>query len=342
MQTKAETEEAQQTSSRKKDHIDLAFKSQVANETDGRFYYEPLLSPHPQPLKPVPFLGKKMKAPIWISSMTGGTELAHKINHNLAQACKEFGLGMGLGSCRILLGDDTYLKDFSLRPVLGDDCPFYANLGIAQLEQEIANKSMKRVIELVKKLDADGLIIHVNPLQEWLQPEGDKIAKAPIDTIRIVLDKVKFKVIVKEVGQGMGYESLKALFQLPLAAVDFAAHGGTNFSKVELLRSNQQQQDLFNNVANIGHNAPEMVELTNRVLKKVGKKALVKEVIISGGVKSFLDGYYLMNKLHCRSIYGQGSAMLEHAQHSYEQLREYVAGQVRGLELAKAYLRVKE
>lgn len=341
MRKKAESKETKQFASRKKDHIELAFKSQEGIQTDDRFYYEPLLSAHPQALKPTAFLGKEMKAPIWISSMTGGTELAHKINHNLARACKEFGLGMGLGSCRILLEGDTYFKDFNLRPVLGDDRPFFANLGIAQVEQELANKSVKRIEELIKRLEADGLIIHVNPLQEWLQPEGDKISKPPIDTIRALLEKVKFKIIVKEVGQGMGYESLKALFQLPIAAVDFAAHGGTNFSKVELLRSNKQQQTLFSEVAHIGHSATEMVGLTNQVLSELGKKTLCKEVIISGGVKSFLDGHYLMESLQCKSIYGQGSAMLERARNSYDELQEYVAGQIKGLELAKAYLRVK-
>ncbi len=329
------------TSSRKKDHIALAFKSQKDIAADNRFYYEPLLSAHPTPLKPIDFLGKRLKAPLWISSMTGGTELAYKINHNLARACREFGLGMGLGSCRILLEDNSRFKDFNLRPVIGDEQPLFANLGIAQVEQELSNKSVKRVEELVKRLDADGLIIHVNPLQEWLQPEGDKIGSPPIETIKVFLDKVKFKVMVKEVGQGMGPESLKALFRLPLAAVDFAAHGGTNFSKVELLRSNKNHQELYENVADAGHSANEMVDFTNRILQELGEKALCRQVIISGGVKSFLDGYYLTSKLQCSSIYGQGSAMLERAKDSYGQLHSYIEGQIRGLELANAYLRVR-
>jgi isopentenyl-diphosphate delta-isomerase len=84
-----------------------------------------------------------------------------------------------------------------------------------------------------------------------------------------------------------------------------------------------------------------MVGFTNEILKELGNKALCSEVIISGGVKSFLDGHFLMSKLQCRSIYGQGSAMLERARNSYEQLHNYIEGQVRGLELANAYLRVK-
>lgn len=341
MKTDSAKEPEEQASSRKRDHIELAFRSQEGIEADRRFYYEPLLTAHPSPLKPITFLGKKMHAPLWISSMTGGTELAFTINHNLARACREFGLGMGLGSCRMLLGGDTYFKDFNLRPLMGDDRPLFANLGIAQVEQELASKSVRRLEELVNRLGADGLIIHVNPLQEWLQPEGDQIQNPPIATIRALLDRVKFKVIVKEVGQGMGYESLSALFQLPLAAVDFAAHGGTNFSKVELLRSNRHQQQVYENIARIGHSAEEMVGFTNRILKELGKKALCRQVIISGGVKSFLDGYYLISKLQCRSIYGQGSAMLERARNSYEQLRQYIEGQIKGLELAYAYLRVR-
>lgn len=329
------------TASRKKDHIVLAFKSQENITLDDRFRYEPLLSAHPSPLEPFTFLGKNMKAPIWISSMTGGTELAFKINHHLARACKEFGLGMGLGSCRVLLEDNSRFKDFNLRPVVGEEQPFYANLGIAQVEQELANKSVKRVEELVKRLEADGLIIHVNPLQEWLQPEGDKIQKPPIETIKAFLDKVKFKVIVKEVGQGMGPESLKALFQLPLAAVDFAAHGGTNFSKVELLRSDKSQMEFYENVAHVGHSAAEMVDFANQALNDLGEKALCREVIVSGGVKSFLDGYYLTSKLQCKCVYGQGSAMLERAKNSYQQLHAYIEGQIRGLELANAYLKVR-
>ncbi|MDX5320202.1 MAG: isopentenyl-diphosphate delta-isomerase, partial [Bacteroidota bacterium] len=101
------------TSDRKKDHIELAFASRLAADAcDPRFYYEPMLAPHPkkQAIVPTLFLGKMFRFPLWVSSMTGGTKEAGTINRNLAQAAKAFGFGMGLGSCRIILEDDTYLK----------------------------------------------------------------------------------------------------------------------------------------------------------------------------------------------------------------------------------------
>jgi isopentenyl-diphosphate Delta-isomerase len=330
---------------RKRDHIEMAFRSQVQHgEVDGRFYYEPLLSAHPQPgsLLPFSFLGKTLRAPLWVSSMTGGTDWAHTINHNLARACAEFGMGMGLGSCRSLLFSDDTLEDFAVRHLIGDDLPLYANLGIAQLEQLIDNQQLWRVTDLLDKLQADGLIIHVNPLQEWLQPEGDRFQRPPFDTITTILEQMpELKIIVKEVGQGMGYESLRVLFQLPLQAVDFAASGGTNFAKLELLRSSPANQAIYEQLAQVGHTAEEMVHFTNQLKEELGDKMLCRQVIISGGVTSFLDGYFLTNKLHLPSVYGQASGFLKHARGEYDELRDYVAAQVRGLELAEAFLKIK-
>lgn len=331
--------------SRKQDHIELAFQSQIdRNQLDNRFYYEPLLSGHPSVAENLAtnFLGKKMKVPIWVSSMTGGTELAHTINHNLARACKDFGMGMGLGSCRSLLFSDEMLKDFDVRDKIGPDLPLYANLGIAQLEQLVEQKELHKISTLLDKLRADGLIIHVNPLQEWLQPEGDRFNQAPIETIRAILDQLSINVIVKEVGQGMGYESLKALFQLPLEAVDFAANGGTNFAKLELLRSTSARHELYQQLAFVGHSAEDMVNMTNNLVDELGPKMRCKQVIISGGIKHFLDGYYLNSKLKLNSVYGQASGFLKHAQEDYTTLYDYIHTQIEGLALANAYLRIRE
>ncbi len=330
---------------RKRDHIELAFRSKVEEaQLDRRFYYEPLLAAHPAPgsLPPLSFLGKTLRVPLWVSSMTGGTDWARTINTNLARACREFGMGMGLGSCRSLLFSNDTLTDFDVRHLIGEEHPLYANLGIAQLEQLIEREELERVTELISKLRADGLIIHVNPLQEWLQPEGDRFKKPPLETIIQVLEALpQVRFIVKEVGQGMGPESLRALLKLPLAAVDFAAGGGVNFALLELLRSDPGKLEAWQPMAQVGHAAEEMAEMCNRLILELGAERKCGQLIISGGIRNFLDGYYLTQKVSLPAVYGKASGFLLHARGDYEALRRYVETQVRGLEIANAYLRVK-
>lgn len=326
---------------RKKDHIELAFKSQTPDlMIDERFNYEPLLSAHPsEELKEFHFLGKTLRTPIWVSSMTGGTELAGKINGNLAKACREFGMGMGLGSCRIILEDDKYLSDFNVRDIIGDDLPLYANLGINQLELILKSKKIDVINNLILKLHADGLIIHVNPLQEWLQPEGDRLGRPAVEVLREFLEVTNIKVIVKEVGQGFGPKSLSELMKLPLSAVDFGAYGGTNFAKLELLRQEEENAGQLEAFSSVGHSAGEMVDIINTII--VGGEVNCREIIISGGIKNFLDGYYLINKIKLPAIYGQASALLKYAMESYDALRAYILSQIKGLAFADAFLTLK-
>lgn len=330
-------------SDRKKDHIALAFESRVTqDQIDQRFYYEPIAQAHPidHALLEMIFLGKPFKAPIWVSSMTGGTGLAKTINQNLAKACGEYGLGMGLGSCRQLLESDEYLADFQVRKWMHDQ-PLYANLGIAQLEQLIANNQMSKITELILKLEADGLIVHVNPMQEWLQPEGDRFVFPPLDTIKRLIDALPCKMIVKEVGQGMGPKSLKSLIELPLEAIDFGANGGTNFALLELLRADPKTAENFMPLANIGHSALEMVEMVNYFMGHEGVDKQCTQFIISGGIQDFLDGFYHMSKMTSPSIYGQASGFLKHAMANYEDLQCYVEAQIKGLALANTFLTAK-
>ncbi len=332
-------------SSRKKDHIELAFQSRIAKDNlDDRFYYEPLLAAHPSQNKDVSFtfLDKIMRAPLWVSSMTGGTELAGVINKNLAKAAHDFGFGMGLGSCRSLLFSNEYFEDFNVRDIIGDDLPLYANLGIAQVEQLFKQNKQFLIPELIKKLRTDGMIIHINPFQEWLQPEGDRFIDPPLVTLNKVLDSYPdMKLIVKEVGHGMGPESLKALFKLPLSAVEFAANGGTNFSRLELLRSDEDKRAYYAGLANIGHSAMQMVQMTNNIVESLGDNCICKEIIVSGGILDFLDGFYLINKLSSSAIYGQASAFLKYARQDYDALYKFVTAQVEGLRLAKNFLKVR-
>ena len=328
---------------RKKDHIELAFLSQISRqEIDRRFNYEPLLRAHSETgWPPFTFLGKTFRIPLWVSSMTGGTKMAHTINHNLARACHEFGMGMGLGSCRILMDNDRYLPDFDVRKLIGDEQALFANLGIAQMETFTVSHDYDPVIRLVEKLKADGLIIHVNPMQESLQPEGDRLNVPPIEVIADAVDKLPFPVVVKEVGQGMGPESLRQLLSLPLAAIDFAAFGGTNFARLELMRASETEKELYGPLALVGHDAFQMVDMLNAILQDISDPPC-KQVIISGGIKSFLDGYYLMGKLRLPSVYGQASSFLKYARGDYQELRLYISMQVKGLLLARDFLTVKK
>ncbi len=329
---------------RKKDHIDLAFRSQTPiHDIDDRFYYEPILSGHPSEdaIPSTRLLNHIFKIPVWVSSMTGGTATARTINFNLAKACKQFGMGMGLGSCRSLLYSNDTLEDFNVRHLIGEQ-PLYVNLGIAQVAELVEEGAYYKMKELVDKLSADGLIIHINPLQEWLQPEGDRYEAPPLDVIRKVLDHLDVPVIVKEVGQGMGPASLKALLGLPIQAIDFAAHGGTNFSKLELLRSDEHRVETLSPLVRVGHSAIEMVHMINQCIEEMGSMRQCHEVIVSGGIKNYLDGYYCLDSLSLPAVYGQASSFLRHAQIGYEPLERYIEGQISGLKMSYAFLKARK
>lgn len=336
-------------STRKSDHLNLAVQAQVdATKVDTRFNYEPLLSAHPQDaIAEVEarfsqtWAGKTLRAPLWISSMTGGTKKAAEINIRLARVAGEFGLGMGLGSCRPLLESEESIKDFQLRPYLGAQSLFMANLGIAQVEQLIEDKELSRLEDLVGLLETDGLIVHVNPLQEWFQPEGDRLKKPALESIQTLLEKASFPVMVKEVGQGMGPASLRELMKLPLLAIDFGAFGGTNFSQLEVLRDQSQKMSPFVELARVGHTAEEMVYFVNELLAELDEQVKCRSFIISGGIQSSLQGFYLMEQLEASSVYGQAKAFLEAADRGEEELRVFVKDQLTLLAAGARFLSPK-
>ncbi|KKL93116.1 hypothetical protein LCGC14_1877960, partial [marine sediment metagenome] len=135
--------------------------------------------------------------------------------------------------------------------------------------------------------------------------------------------------------------SLKALLKLPLEAIEFAAYGGTNFALVELMRADDQVRKFYEPASQVGHDAVEMTETINRLID-TEKETRCRQLIISGGIKSFLDGYYLIKKSKLPAIYGQASSFLQYARGDYKILREFVSHQVSGLRLAEAYLTLKE
>lgn len=321
--------------SRKRAHLEMASRAQTASASlDGRFDYEPMFFSHPptDATWASSFQKKKLNYPLWISSMTGGTQHAREINENLARLTGEHKLGMGLGSCRALLESQDRLKEFQVRKLLGEQ-PLYANLGVAQLEELVETSQTQKIDELIAQLEADGIIIHINPLQEWFQPEGDRYLMSPLETLTRFLDTSKVNVIVKEVGQGMGPKSLKALLDLPIKGIEFGAFGGTNFSLLESLRSSEDGGKTP--FINVGHSALEMVQILNALPTRD------KEFIISGGIKNILDGYELKMKFRPNALIGMAHGFLNPAMESYESLQKYFAGLRESLLTARGILSVK-
>ena len=326
------------TSKRKDDHIHLAKKSAIdACSMDSRFNYEPMIAAHPKDadISSVVF-GKKVDAPFWVSSMTGGSERAFELNRTLAKMVGRYKIGMGLGSCRCLMNGNDRFEDFNLRPILGDEVPFFGNIGIAQLEEINSNKQVSDFfLGQLRDLGVDGLIIHVNPMQEWLQPEGDRYYQAPIDTIKKFIDSnSSLKIIVKEVGQGFGPASMKELLKLPISGVEFGAFGGTNFSRLEILRSKRESHQ--RELALVGHNIDEMISYYNQ------SDVQGMDVIISGGITNFLDGHYYQQILKANSVIGMAGTFLKHAVDGEEALHYFMEQQMEGVKFASTFLTLKE
>ncbi len=174
------------------------------------------------------FLGARLRAPVLIGSMTGGAELSGTINRNLAAAAQQLGVGMMLGSQRIMLDNGSASTSFSVRDV-APDVLLIGNIGLAQLDERM-------VPDLVKALDhvgANALAVHTNPLQEAMQHEGDTDFSGSVSRLRDIAGSIGYPVILKEVGHGIGAAAAAELVDCPIAAVDVAGAGGTSWARVE-------------------------------------------------------------------------------------------------------------
>lgn len=326
---------------RKEGHIALSSSSQtLSNTKDPRFFYEPLFY-HQQKIDfSRSVLGKRVAHPLWISSMTGGTNRAKGINQNLAQVAQEFKLGMGLGSIRPLLYSDERLIDFDVRKFLGPDLPLLGNIGIAQVE-ELHNLSKLNILdELCQRLELDGLFIHLNLLQEWFQPNGDVLRTNPLELLKMVVGKIRTPILIKEVGQGIGPKSLSQLLELPISGIEFAAYGGTNFSLIEQKRQNEKFSD--HPLVFVGHTADEMMDSLLSLAEKnplIQRKLNDTLIIASGGVRNFLDGYYAIEKMKqlTPALYAHAKEFIVRA-HSKELLESFVASELKGLDMAHRVL----
>jgi isopentenyl-diphosphate delta-isomerase len=177
--------------------------------------------------------GKRLKTPLLISSMTGGTAEAHQINRTLATAAEEAGLAMGLGSMRPAIEDKSLGYTYQVRDV-APNILLFANLGAVQLNYGYGLDHCLRAVELCQ---ADALILHLNALQEAVQPEGDGNFAGLLGKIEEVCRYLPVPVIAKEVGWGFSKQAARLLANAGVAAIDVAGAGGTSWSQVEMHRA---------------------------------------------------------------------------------------------------------
>lgn len=224
--------------------------------------------------------GKKLEMPLVIASMTGGSEHGRAINTNLAIAAETCGVAMGLGSQRIGLEKQDAKDTFELVRKHAPHAFLIANMGAVQLNYGHGVDSYRRIIDMVQ---ADALYLHLNPLQEALQPGGDTDFRGLVEKIRLLVESVDVPVFVKEVGHGISHDVARTLFAIGVQAVDVAGVGGTSYAWVEAERShNDEFAQWFKEFG---------VPTDQSIIQVARAKSLESQLIIaSGGVRSPLDG----------------------------------------------------
>lgn len=277
---------AAQTQSRKADHIRICLddRSQCQTATTGleryRFTHSALPNLNYSDLDlTTQFLGKRLGSPILISSMTGGTEQAQQINHHLAAIAQQYKLAMGVGSQRVAVENPELMGTFDVRAI-APDILLFANLGAVQLNYRYGIDECRR---LVDGLQADALILHLNPLQECIQPGGDTDFRGLMDKVATLCAQLEVPVIAKEVGNGISGQMAQQLIEAGIGAIDVAGAGGTSWSMVEAERAdNNLQRQLGLTFAEWG------IPTADCLLQVRGMDANIP-LIASGGMRNGVD-----------------------------------------------------
>ena len=274
-----------QTRNRKTDHININLNRDVQSSLSAGFeFYHFDHNPLPElDMTEIElgfdFLGKSVNAPLLISSMTGGTSEGLKININLAMAAEAMGIAMGLGSQRAGLESPDIAQTYNLRK-WAPHIPIYANLGAVQLNYGCGLDECKRVVEMAQ---ADALILHLNPLQEALQPEGQTRFTGLAKKIEMVCRDVGVPVIAKEVGWGISAAAARKLLNLGVSCIDVAGAGGTSWSQVEKYRNSAEER------IRISSHFQDWGLPTAMAVKDVCTALPGTPVIASGGLRKGLD-----------------------------------------------------
>ncbi|WP_346290747.1 type 2 isopentenyl-diphosphate Delta-isomerase [Sphaerothrix gracilis] len=225
------------------------------------------------------FLGKSLAAPLLISSMTGGTEQAKLINERLAAIAQHYGLAMGVGSQRVAVENPQLKSTFSVRAI-APDILLLANLGAVQLNYDYGLDQCQRVVDW---LEADALILHLNPLQECIQSRGDTNFRGLLTKIEQLCQRLSLPVIVKEVGNGISAPMAQRLMAAGVAAIDVAGAGGTSWAKVEGQRAQDAKQ------RRLGQTFADWGLPTAECIASIRQVAPTAPLIASGGLRNGLE-----------------------------------------------------
>jgi isopentenyl-diphosphate delta-isomerase len=275
-----------QTQRRKDDHLRICLEENVQfnRTTNGLEQYRFTHCCLPELNKAeistnTQFLRKELGVPILISSMTGGTEKAKLINGRLAEVAQHYKLAMGVGSQRVAVENPHVAHTFAVRSV-APDILLFANLGAVQLNYSYGVEECQRVVDL---LEADALILHLNPLQECIQPNGDTDFKGLLNKIEEVCVKVHVPVVAKEVGNGISATMAQRLINAGIRAIDVAGAGGTSWAKVESERAQTALQ------RRLGQTFTNWGLPTADCLVEIRERFTDIPLIASGGLRNGLD-----------------------------------------------------
>ncbi len=272
---------------RKKEHVDIVLNENVRSEynfwDDIRLVHQALSELNMDEIDTsVKLFGKELQAPIIISAMTGGFEAAEQINRNLAEAASELQIGMGVGSQRAALEDSGLERTYGV--VKEFDVPLLiANLGVPQFAVKKGREpyGLDEAVRAMEMIDADILAIHLNYLQEVVQPEGDTFGRGSLLAIKKLA--LKLPIVVKETGAGISYEVAVELRKCGVKGIDVGGLGGTSFSAVEYYRAKKLEDKKRKRLGSTFWNwgIPTPVSL---ILADVGPP-----LIATGGIRNGLD-----------------------------------------------------
>jgi len=270
---------------RKSDHIKINLEQDVRSAiTTGlenyRFVHEALPELDLNRIDTtLSLFGKKLHSPILISSMTGGTSAAETINLRLAEAAQECGIAMGVGSQRAAIEHPEQASTFQIRRV-APDILLFANLGAVQLNYGYGVEQCRKAVDMIQ---ADALILHLNPLQEAVQDAGDTNFAGLAQKIEVICKKLEVPVIAKEVGWGISERTAKLLADCGISAIDVAGAGGTSWSQVEMHRAPDEfTRQLAATFVGWGISTAESI-------LNVAKATPNMPIFASGGIKDGLD-----------------------------------------------------